>query len=104
MSKMIQVRNVPDKLHRELSRRARKKHQTLTAYIQELLEREVAHPMLEEVIERIHKRTPVKLSQSVAEIIREEREARDRELYRRSLGPDKTVDNVAEDGPGWQAD
>jgi hypothetical protein len=38
MAKMIQVRNVPDRLHRELVRRARLRGQTLTDYIQEILD------------------------------------------------------------------
>jgi len=75
---MIQVRNVPDRLHKELVRRAKAKGQTLTDYIQELLEREVARPPREEVFERIASRTPVKLSRPAAEIIREERERHER--------------------------
>lgn len=45
---MIQVRNVPPALHRELKRRARLAGKSLTAYIQEVLEREVARPPAEE--------------------------------------------------------
>jgi plasmid stability protein len=37
MAKMIQVRNVPARLHRELVRRARARGQTLTDYIQAIL-------------------------------------------------------------------
>lgn len=75
---MIQVRNVPDRLHKELVRRAKAKGQTLTDYIQGILEREVARPPREEVFERIAGRTPVKLNQPAAEIIREEREKHER--------------------------
>lgn len=39
---MIQVRNVPDRLHRALLKRAQRRGQTLTDYIQDLLEREVS--------------------------------------------------------------
>ena len=77
MSKMIQVRNVPDRLHRELMRRARKRGQTLTDYIQQILEREVARPPAEEVFDWIESRTPVKLGASPAELIREGREERE---------------------------
>ena len=44
MGKMIQVRNVPEPLQAELIRRAKARGQTLTAYIQEILEREVETP------------------------------------------------------------
>src|SRR5437762_11806157 len=53
MPKMIQVRSVPDRLHRELVRRARKRGRTVTSYIQEILEREVSRPLAEEVFEQI---------------------------------------------------
>ena len=77
MSKMIQVRNVPDRLHRELVRRAKARNLTLTDYIQEIREREVARPPAEEIFERIARRPPVRLGRSAAELIREERAARE---------------------------
>jgi hypothetical protein len=73
MAKMIQVRNVPDTLHRELVRRAKARGVPLTNFIQELLEREVARPSREEVFARIARRKPIRLPISVAEIIRQER-------------------------------
>jgi antitoxin FitA len=73
MSKMIQVRNVPDRLHRELMRRAKSRGQALTDYIQELLEREIARPPAAEVFDRIEARKPVKLGRAASELIREER-------------------------------
>ncbi len=81
MSKMIQVRNVPNRLHGELVRRARARNQTLTAYVEEILEREVARPPREEVFERIARREPIVLDRSAAEIIRAEREERERHLH-----------------------
>ena len=76
MPKMIQVRNVPDGLHKELVQRARARSQTLTDYIQEILEREVARPDPREVFRRILEREPVDLGVPAAELIREEREGR----------------------------
>jgi len=80
MSKMIQVRNVPDRLHDELVRRAKTRSLTLTAYVEEILEREIARPPREEVFERIARREPIVLERSAAEIIRVEREERERQL------------------------
>lgn len=80
MSKMIQVRDVPDRLHRELKRRAKARGQTLTAYIEEILEREVSLPPREDVFEWARNREPVDLGVPVSEIIREEREKRDSHL------------------------
>ena len=73
---MIQVRNVPDRLHEELVRRARVRGQTLTDYLQEILEREVARPDREEVFRRILQSDPVDLPVPAATLIREEREER----------------------------
>jgi plasmid stability protein len=70
---MIQVRNVPDRLHRELVRRAKSRGQTLTDYIQEILEREVARPPAHEVLQRIATHKPVDFGMAAAELIREER-------------------------------
>jgi antitoxin FitA len=78
MSKMIQVRNVPDRLHRELVRRAKRRGQTLTQFIEGVLEREVARPPADEVFERIRSRAPVKLGRPAADIIREERAEREK--------------------------
>jgi len=76
MSKMIQLRNVPDDVHRTLKRRAAEEGTTLS----ELLVREVTavarRPSLGELMLRIRRRRPVRLSESSAEAVRAEREAR----------------------------
>ena len=65
---------MPDGLHKELVLRARARSQTLTDYIQEILEREVARPDPREVFRRILESEPVDLGVPVAELIREGRE------------------------------
>jgi plasmid stability protein len=77
MSKMIQVRNVPDRLHRELVRRARARGQNLTDYVQEVLEREVARPPAAEVFERIARRGRVSLARPAADLLKQERASRE---------------------------
>jgi len=77
MSKMIQVRNVPDRLHRELTRRARASGESLTEYVERILEREVAHPLPREVFSRIARRTLVDLGEPAAELINRERADRE---------------------------
>ena len=73
--KTIQVRNVPDKLYREVALRAKAAGVTLTDYVRRLLEREVGRPPAEEVFGRIAKRPPVDLRLS-AELLGEERRKR----------------------------
>jgi hypothetical protein len=77
MSKMIQVRNVPDRLHRELTRRARASGETLTEYVERILEREVARPLPQELFNRIARRARVDLGEPAAELIKKERAARE---------------------------
>jgi hypothetical protein len=73
---MIQVRNVPDRLHKELVRRSKAKGMTLSDFIEEILEREIALPPAEEVFARIRSLPAVKLPKPAAEYIREERTSR----------------------------
>jgi hypothetical protein len=83
MARMIQVRNVPERLHQELVRRARARGQTLTRYVEELLERETSRPPLEEVFARIRAAPRVDLKVSAAQLIREARAEREGQLAAR---------------------
>ncbi len=74
---MIQVRNVPNRLHAELMRRAKARGQSLTDYIEELLEREVSRPPEWEVFDRVASHSRVELGRPAADLIREEREERE---------------------------
>ena len=77
---MIQVRNVPAPLHEELKRRAARRGETLTAYIQGILEREVETLPLDEWLERALELESLDPVTSSAEVIREAREKRTEEL------------------------
>ena len=73
---MIQVRDVPDDLHRELVRRARSRGLTLTADVEEILRREVGRPPREEVFRRIESHPRVKSDVSSVELLHRERALR----------------------------
>lgn len=75
MSKMVQIRNVPDSLHRKLKLRATASGQTLSDYLMAELERLVARPTREEMLTRLHGRSRVTLKTSAAAVIREERDS-----------------------------
>lgn len=74
MSRMVQVRNVPDALHRKLKVRAAEAGQTLSDYLLAELERLAARPTRGEMLARIHSRKRVRLTTPAAVVIREERE------------------------------
>lgn len=73
---MIQVRNVPEPLHRELKKRSAAAGLTLTDYIQRILEREVGRLAPGELRKRITSRPPLPKGTSAAEIIRAARAER----------------------------
>jgi len=75
MSRMVQIRNVPDTLHRKLKVRAADAGQTLSDYLLAELERLAARPTREEMLARIHGRRRVTLKTPAATVIREERES-----------------------------
>jgi len=53
MSKMIQVRNVPDHVHRTLKARAAAAGMSLSDYVKQDLEPAAARPTLEEIDARV---------------------------------------------------
>ena len=75
MSKMVQIRNVPEALHRKLKSRAADSGQTLSDFLLAELERLAARPTRDEMLTRIHSRKRVTLKTPAAVVIREERES-----------------------------
>lgn len=76
MSKMIQLRNVPDALHRSLKARAALAGMSLSDYLLAEIKEIAERPTLEELRERLHKRKPVSVRLDTARVVRREREAR----------------------------
>ena len=75
MSKMVQIRNVPDALHRTLKGRAAHSGRTLSDYLLAELERLASRPTRDEMLTRIHGRKRVTLKTPAAVAIRKERES-----------------------------
>ena len=76
MSKMIQLRNVPDALHRMLKARAAMAGMSLSDYLMAEIRELAERPTLNELRERLHGREPVNAPLDIARLVREEREAR----------------------------
>ena len=77
MSKMIQIRNVPDALHRTLKVRAAQAGMTLSDYLLSEIERVAEKPTLAEMMERLRSREPVELDEPPDVTIRRFRDADD---------------------------
>jgi len=73
MSKIIQVRNVPDGLHRALKARAAMAGMSLSGYLLTELREIAQRPTMKEMRERLRRRKPVVLSKPAALVVREMR-------------------------------
>jgi antitoxin FitA len=73
---MIQIRNVPEKLHRELKVRAAGAGMTLSDFLLDVIRKAVERPEPEVLLTRIRERAPVYAAESPADAVRAERDAR----------------------------
>jgi plasmid stability protein len=76
MSKMIQLRNVPDELHRKLKARAAANGQTLSDYLIAEVRASAERATPAEIRYRLLSRTPVKVRETAQRAVRAERDSR----------------------------
>jgi antitoxin FitA len=76
MSKMIQVRDVPESVHAILKSRAAREGMSLSDYIKRELERVAERPTMREWLERAQQAKPIRSKRTAAQIIRELRDKR----------------------------
>lgn len=73
---MIQIRNVPDMLHRRLKSRAALAGMSLSDYLLQQIREVAERPTLEEMRARLERRAPVSVSIDPVRAIRAERDSR----------------------------
>lgn len=73
---MIQVRNVPDALHRKLKSRAALAGMSLSDYLLQQIKEVAERPTLDEMRARLERRSPVSVSIDPVRAIRAERDSR----------------------------
>lgn len=76
MSKMIQLRGVPDALHRQLKARAAMSGLSLSDYLLREVRKAAEQPTPEEMRERLRRRPPYKGRTVPADAVRAERDGR----------------------------
>jgi plasmid stability protein len=76
MSVMIQLRNVPDGLHRKLKARAAEEGLSLSDYILNDVKRLAERPTHEELARRLSKLRPLRLAETPEQTIRAMRDGR----------------------------
>jgi hypothetical protein len=70
MSKMIQIRDVPDQVHRTLKARAAREGISLSTFIKRELERGVERPSLREWLDSMGQVKPIPSKRSSAQTVR----------------------------------
>ena len=83
MNKHIQIRNVPEILHRRLKIKAARQGMSLSDYLRAEMERIAKLPTLQEWADMVRKRRPVKISsQEIVDAIQAGREENDAKFDR----------------------
>ncbi len=75
MSKMIQIRDVPDRVHKVLTRRAALAGMSLSDFLKQQLEEQTAQWTWEELGDFIASRPPITFTEDPVDIIRQARGA-----------------------------
>jgi plasmid stability protein len=76
MSKMIQIRNVPEPVHNTLKARAAREGMSLSDFLKKELERTVERPTMREWLEFTRQARAIATKHSAAQVVRELRDAR----------------------------
>jgi plasmid stability protein len=76
MSSMVQIRNVPDAVHRELKARAALAGLSLSDFLLREMKRTLERPTREDLLRRVARRAPVPGGPSAADLVRAERDGR----------------------------
>lgn len=80
---LLQIRDVSEQARRELKARAAARGESLNSYLLDLLEREVARPTVQAVLDRAARRAGRAAASSV-DVVREDRDGRAGRSPRRS--------------------
>jgi plasmid stability protein len=76
MPKMVQIRNMPDEMHRRLKARAAMAGMSLSDYLLNEIREVAERPTLEEMVARLQRHGAVTLTESPEDAVRAERDAR----------------------------
>ena len=76
MSKMIQVRDVPEQTHSTLKARAAREGMSLSDFLKKELERSAERPTMREWLELTKRAKPIRAKRSAAQVLRELRDGR----------------------------
>jgi plasmid stability protein len=75
MSKLIQLKNVPESVHRTLKARAARAGMTLSDYLVREISAVAARPTMEDILDNLKARGPIDMPFDTAKAVRRERES-----------------------------
>lgn len=73
MSTMIQIRNVPEALHRRLKARAALEGVSMSLFVMREIEKALARPSRDELLQSIRQQPALALDRHPADVLRDER-------------------------------
>ncbi|MCC5980668.1 MAG: ribbon-helix-helix protein, CopG family [Oceanicaulis sp.] len=76
MNKHIQIREIPEEMHRAIKERAAAEGMSMSDYLRRLIEQDLKRPDWTSIRARLTSMEPVELPVSTTRIIREERDGR----------------------------
>lgn len=76
MGRMVQIRNMPEPIHRKLKARAAEAGLSFSDYLLRQLKTVVEQPTLDEILDRLRDREVFQPKTSAARVLREERDRR----------------------------
>ena len=76
MPVMVQIRHVPDEVHRKLKMRATKAGMPLSEFLLREVTQIANRPSMEEWLARVNGRRPVRLAEDAGEAVKAERQGR----------------------------
>ena len=76
MGRMVQIRNMPEPMHRKLKARAAEDGLSLSDYLLRELKKAAEQPTLDEILERLRQRESFQPRTPAARVLRQERDRR----------------------------
>ncbi len=76
MNKHVQIRELPETVHRKLKIRAAEEGLSMSDYVKRLIERDLKRPNWNAIKARMSEMGPIELSEAPAKAIRRERDSR----------------------------
>lgn len=83
---MVQIRHVPEAVHRKLKKQAAEEGLSLSAYLLQQVEIIAQRPTMKDIVAQLEALPPLPMPESAAELVRAGRDERDQQLWKAITG------------------